>query len=254
MQFQQPLSSGRLINRYKRFLTDVVPDDPSISDKPITIHCPNTGSMKNCVYPDTKAWFSDSNNPKRKYRYTWEIASNPQGDLIGINTHRANSIIIEALQKGLLPTMYDGQQELLTEVKYGEQNSRIDILINSPDKPLYIEVKSVTLLESGQEQQQEHQSEPDRLTTGYFPDSVSTRATKHLQELQHQLSLGHRAALVYCVQHNGIDSVSPAAHIDLTYAKELKQAVSAGLEIYAIRAHVSPDGIAPTQQLPVNLK
>jgi sugar fermentation stimulation protein A len=247
MQFQQPLLSGRLVKRYKRFLTDVVPDDPSISEQPITIHCPNTGSMKNCVYPDTKVWFSDSNNPKRKYRYTWEIASNTQGELIGINTHRANGIIVEALQKGLLPSVYDGQQELLTEVKYGEQNSRIDILINSASKPLYIEVKSVTLLEASLEQEQPQAS-------GYFPDSVSIRATKHLQELQHQLSLGHRSALIYCVQHNGIDSVSPAAHIDPTYAMELKQAVAAGLEIYAIRALVTPEGLTPTQQLPVNLK
>ncbi|WP_153912315.1 DNA/RNA nuclease SfsA [Shewanella sp. TC10] len=220
MDFTPALQQGTLIKRYKRFLADVRLDDGT----EITIHCPNTGSMKNCLFPDEKVWFSTSDNPKRKYPNTWEIAQTTQGHLIGINTGRANALAEEAINAGVI-TELSGYSSLRREVKYGDENSRIDILLSDDSRPLcYVEIKSCTLLEQ---------------TVGYFPDSVTTRGQKHLRELMHMVSLGHRAVLLFVVQHTGINIVQAAEHIDPQYALLLKQAVSSGVEVLAYRAELS---------------
>ncbi|MBB1268254.1 DNA/RNA nuclease SfsA [Shewanella sp. SR44-3] len=225
MQYSKALAHGTLLRRYKRFLADVQLDDGT----EITLHCPNTGSMKNCLFPGETVWFSTSDNPKRKYAHTWELSNTPDKHLIGINTGRANALAEEAINSGII-TELTGYDTLKREVKYGEENSRIDILLSSDTRPsCYIEVKSCTLLDEG-----------SNSGTGYFPDSVTVRGQKHLRELIHMVEQGHRAVLLFVVQHSGITSVSPARHIDAAYSDLLTQALDAGVEVIAYQTHMSP--------------
>ncbi len=236
MDFEQELEQGYLIKRYKRFLADVcLPNGDEI-----TIHCPNTGSMKNCCPDGAPVWFSTSDNPKRKYPNTWEIVQSPEGHKIAINSAQANKIVVEALNAGGVSEL-TGFSELKTEVKYGEEGSRIDILLSDENNVLtYIEVKSLTLLEDD--------------GRGYFPDAVSARGQKHLRELMHMVELGHRAVLLFCVQHTGIQSVSPAWHIDPEYSELVEQAIEAGVEVLAYGCSIDSRAITLNQALPFSVR
>lgn len=227
MKFDSPLERGILQRRYKRFLADVELRDGSIR----TIHCPNTGSMKNCANPGDEIWFSTSSNAKRKYPNTWEISRTPKGHFIGIQSARANAIVKEKLH--LIPE-FSGYELTSSEVKYGQENSRIDLLLSEhaeqPD--CFIEVKSVTLLEATREE-----------GLGLFPDAVTTRGTKHLRELTEVVRNGSRGVLFYCVQHTGIVRVEPASDIDPEYARTLREAIAAGVEVLAYGTKISVKGI-----------
>jgi len=239
MKFSPPLSSGVLIERYQRFLADIVLPDGT----QITIHCPNTGSMKHCATPGDRVWYSTSKNPKRKYANTWELNETQAGEFIGVNTQRANALVKVAVESGLIETL-SGYCTVSGEVKYGHENSRIDLLLADhetlPD--CYVEVKSVTLCEP----QAGH-------NIGYFPDSVSTRGTKHLRELMQVVKQGDRGVLVFCVQHSAIDEVRPAMHIDPTYTATLALALASGVEVVAYRADLSATGICLTESVPVSM-
>ncbi len=244
MKFVPALQQGVLLRRYKRFLADVQPlgSTGEYEGDERTIHCPNTGSMKNCVAPGESCWFSTSSNAKRKYPNTWEIATTPQGHLAGVNTGRANTLVREALEAGRVEALA-GFDSLRAEVPYGEERSRIDFLLEFGAQQCFVEVKSVTLW-AGDERK------PGR---GLFPDSVSTRATKHLRELMQMRAEGHRAVLFYCVQHSGITSVSPADDIDPKYGKTLREAIACGVEVLAYAADISPESIELKRALPVKL-
>ena len=236
MKFEHPLKSGILIKRYKRFLADIKTDDGQS-----TIHCPNTGSMRGCAEPGSEVWFWDSGNPKRKYAHSWELVKNLQGHMIGINTGRANALVKEAITNRVLENLdYD---EIKTEVSYGEEKSRIDILLTYNNQKTWVEVKNTTLLEV----------EENGKTQGYFPDSVTSRGSKHLRELMQQVKNGDRSVLIFCVQHTGITSVKAAKHIDKVYANTLKQAYDAGVEIIAVKTEFDllAGEIEITGQLPV---
>lgn len=222
MKFDPPLQSGVLIQRYKRFLADVRLD----SGEQITLHCPNTGSMKNCAEPGWRVWFSDSGNDQRKYRHTWELVQTDSGALIGVNTGRANALVKEAIAAAAIPAL-QGYEQVRAEVKYGSENSRIDLLLDGSSGTCFIEIKSVTLGEA---------------TAGYFPDAVTERGRKHLRELMQMVAEGHRAVLFFCVQHTGVDCVRPADHIDPAYGKQLREAAQAGVEIMAWRWQLSAQG------------
>ncbi|MCO7227351.1 DNA/RNA nuclease SfsA [Pleionea sp. CnH1-48] len=226
MKFESGLIKARLIKRYKRFLADVELEN----GEQITVHCPNTGSMKACWEPDWTAYLLDSNNPKRKYRHTWTLVENFAGERIGVNTHLANTLVEEAIENGTIKEL-EGYQQLQREVKYGNENSRIDFLVHDKDnQPVYVEVKSVTL------------KEDDGI--GYFPDSVSTRGQKHLRELTELAQTGSaRAILLFCVQHTGINHVKPAQHIDAKYAELLAIAIEAGVEVIAYGCSLSSESM-----------
>ncbi len=220
MRFEPSLQSGILLKRYKRFLADVRLPDGSET----IIHCPNTGSMKNCQPEFARVWFSDSGNPKRKFPCTWELVEIPVtygNELIQalacVNTGRANAVVQEALENKVIPE-FAGYQTIRREVKYGEESSRIDLLLSGEDLPdCYIEVKSVTLAT-------DHGG-------GEFPDAVTTRGQKHLRELEYVVANGQRAVLLFCVQHTGIDRVSPADSIDPVYGEALRHAIAAGVDV-----------------------
>lgn len=232
------LTSARLIQRYKRFLVDVRMGDGSV----VTAHCPNTGSMKNCAETDQVVWLSTSENPGRKYKYTWEYIQTSKGHMIGVNTGRANQLVADAVTADRVPEL-GGYRELHREKKYGEENSRIDLLLKHPSRmDCYVEVKSVTLLE-----------EPVSRGIGYFPDAVSDRGAKHLRELAAMAEGGQRAVLFFCVQHTGIREVRPADHIDVRYGELLRNAAAVGVELLAYKARVTQAGFRLWRTLPVVL-
>jgi len=229
-----PLKEARLLKRYKRFLADVRLSDGSEQ----TIHCPNTGSMLGCNEPGCRVWFSESDNPKRKYSGTWEIIENTKGHWVGIHTGRANELVLEGIQTGVIKEL-QGYDSIQREVKYGNENSRIDFLLTGKGRQCYVEVKNVTL---GLEKM-----------LGVFPDAVTTRGQKHLRELGEVVSQGHRGILIYCVQHSGIDRVMPAVDIDEHYSSLLKEVIDKGVEVYAYGADISLESIVLKKSLGFSL-
>ncbi|PMG58632.1 sugar fermentation stimulation protein SfsA [Vibrio splendidus] len=226
MHFNPPLEPATLIKRYKRFLTDIQLPDGSER----TIHCANTGAMTGCATPGNTVWYSTSDNVKRKYPNSWEISETDKGHRICVNTARANQLAVEAIENNTIVELL-GYNALRTEVKYGSENSRIDILLEDNEKPpCYIEVKSVTLLD---EQQASTKGQ------GFFPDAVTTRGQKHLRELTEMVESGNRAVLLFTVLHSGIEKVSAAHHIDAKYSLLLKQAQDAGVEVLCYKAELS---------------
>ena len=235
MRFHPPLEEGRLIRRYKRFLADI----ETATGELLTIHCPNTGSMFNCMVEGGQVWFSRSNDPKRKLPGTWEIAETPQGRLACVNTARANPLVEEALHAGVI-TELNGFTGLKREVPYGQEKSRIDFRLDYPDGAAYVEVKSVTLGFDG-------------TSIAAFPDAVTQRGAKHLRELAHLARSGVRAVQLYCVNLSGIDSVRPAEEIDAGYAAALREAKAAGVEVLAYGVQVGAQQIYIDRPLTVLL-
>jgi sugar fermentation stimulation protein A len=216
-----PLTPATLIKRYKRFLADVELD----GGETITVHCPNTGAMTGCAEPGSRVWLSLSDNPKRKYPYTWELVETIAGDWACIHSVKANALVKEAIEGGIVDVL-SGYDRIRTEVKFGAENSRVDLLLDSGGDQCFVEVKSVTLLL--------------RETLGVFPDAVSERGRKHLRELIEMKRQGHRAVLFFCVQHSGIESVAPADLIDPRYGETFREALAAGVEVLAYGASISP--------------
>ncbi len=234
MFFAQALESGKLIKRYKRFLADIELD----SGEMITAACANTGSMLGCNVPGSRVWLSSSDSPTRKYRHTWELVEAQPGVIVGINTGYPNRLVVEAINAKVIKEL-SGYREIKTEVRYGFENSRIDLLLDGHTKkpPCYVEVKNVTAaVENG---------------IALFPDAVSERGSKHLRELMAMVAEGFRAMLVFCVQRGDVHEVRPADAIDPVYGKTLRQALANGVEIIAYRALVSPQEVVLTQKIPV---
>ena len=242
MHFNPPLEPATLIKRYKRFLADItLPDD---SER--TIHCANTGAMTGCATPGNTVWYSTSDNAKRKYPNSWEISETDKGHRICVNTARANQLAVEAIENKTIVELL-GYDALRTEVKYGSENSRIDILLEDSEKPpCYIEVKSVTLLD---EQQTSTKQGTSTKGQGFFPDAVTTRGQKHLRELTEMAESGNRAVLLFTVLHSGIEKVSAAHHIDAKYSLLLKQAQDAGVEVLCYKAELSSTQIQLKQSV-----
>ena len=234
MQFTSPLLRGTLIRRYKRFFADILLD----SGEEITAHCPNTGAMTGCAQPGFTAYVSPANNPKRKLKFTWELAVTPEKQWIGINTQHANTLAQEAIEQRVHP-LFEDLQDIRREVKSPDGQSRFDFCLTERDGSLcYLEVKSVTLAEGSQ---------------GYFPDAVTSRGTKHVQGLAELARAGIHTCLLFCVQHSAIEQVSVARHIDPAYAAAVTDAVAAGVQIIAVGCEISQEKITINQLLPVIL-
>ncbi len=235
MQFDPPLEEGRLLRRYKRFLADI----ETAGGEQLTIHCPNTGSMLNCMAEGGRLWFSRSSDPKRKLPGTWELSETPQGRLACVNTARANALVEEALRAGTIAEL-TGFAALRREVAYGEENSRADFRLDYAGGPAFVEVKSVTLGFADS-------------AVAAFPDARSERGAKHLRELATLARRGVRAVQLYCVNLSGIAAVRPAAEIDPRYAAALQGALAAGVEVLAYGAELSPLGMRLVRRLEVRV-
>jgi len=230
MKFEDKLIKGKLIKRYKRFLSDVELENGEI----VVAHCANSGSMLSVKDEGATVWLSPSNNPKRKLKFTWEIIEK-DGFNVGINTGLPNKIVEEAILADQIPELL-GYDSLRREVKYGV-NSRIDVLLEDASKPkCYVEVKSVTLR---------------RGENADFPDSVTTRGAKHLRELGDMVEEGHRSVMFYLVQRADCKVMDIARDIDPTYDAELKNALKRGVEVVCYQCDVGLDGITVTRPVPV---
>ncbi len=234
MKFDPPLQPATLIRRYKRFLADVeMPNGETL-----TVHTPNTGAMTGCADPGSTVWLRDADNPKRKYRYSWEVTENLQGVMVGVHTGIVNALVKEGIQSGVI-TALQGYESLRQEVRYGEEGSRIDLLLSghADGRDCYVEIKNVTTC--------------DHENFGYFPDAVSTRASKHLRELMAMAAQGQRAVILFCVQRGDVAQVRPADEIDSLYGETLRQALANGVEALAYRARVTAEEVVLEKALPV---
>ena len=235
MKFNEPLVEGRLLKRYKRFLADIELANGEI----ITAHTANTGAMTGCNEPGSRVWLSRSDNPKRKYVFTWELVEVAPGVSCGINTLMSNKLVREAIESGSIDELH-GYQGMRSEVRYGHENSRVDLLLepgSASNKPrCYVEVKNVTLVEDG---------------VGLFPDAVTKRGTKHLRELMGIVEQGDRAVIFFCVQRSDCEEVRPADSVDKVYGETLREAMSIGVEALAYSFNVSPMEISVSGKLPV---
>ncbi|HEY8240156.1 MAG TPA: DNA/RNA nuclease SfsA [Kiritimatiellia bacterium] len=235
MKFPTPLLRGRLVQRYKRFLADVTLE----TGETVTAACPNTGSMMGLTAPGSTVWLSESDSPTRKYRHTWELVEADLGEgpqIVGINTNHPNRLVAEAVANGKLKEL-GGFDTLRREVRYGRA-SRIDILLEDPAKGLaYVEVKNV------------HLSRKAGLAE--FPDSVTERGVKHLQELAEMVRQGHRAVMVYLVQRADARNFALADDVDPAYGAAFDTARAAGVEALAIRCRLSPQEISLDRTIPI---
>jgi len=220
MKFDK-LYKGKLVKRYKRFLADIILD----SGEEITAHVPNSGAMTSCIEDNCPVWVSFHDNPKRKLKYTLELTKMADV-LICTNTGVANKIAIEAIENGTIKEL-QGYGSLKPEQKYGV-NSRIDILLENEDEKCYVEIKSVSLKLG------------DKLA---FPDAVTTRGKKHLDELVSMVEEGHRAVMLYVIQRTDKLPFRIADEIDKKYNDALIESRKKGVEVLVYQSTILEDRI-----------
>jgi len=230
MRWPNPLVSGRLIKRYKRFLADVVLEN----GEETTVHCPNPGRMLGLDHPGEKVWLSRSPNPKRKLPLTLELVE-ADGGLVGINTMHPNRLMEEAVRSEAIPELA-GYQRIRREVAY-DQGCRIDLLLEADDRPpCYVEVKNVHLKREGEAE---------------FPDCVTARGAKHLGALARQAASGARAVIAYVVQRSDCSAFSLADDIDPHYAAAFGEALNGGVEAICHDCSINHDEILLARPLPI---
>jgi len=227
MRFASPLIPATLVRRYKRFLADVVLP----SGETITAHVANPGAMTGLMDPGARVFLSRSSNAARKLPYSWELVEVDHGgglELIGVNTGHPNSLVAEALATRMIPELA-AYAKVRREVKYGK-NSRVDFLLEQDGRPpCYLEVKNVHLVR--------------RHGHAEFPDSVTARGAKHLDELADAIAAGHRAVMLFLIQIGSASRFSLARDIDPAYGAAFDRARSRGVEAIAWRCALTPEGI-----------
>ena len=247
MKIEGPLIEGTLILRYKRFLADVELAD----GRRLTVHCPNSGRMTACSEPGRPVLISDSENPKRKLRYTLEMIRMGR-TWVGVNTGRPNRVVRSLIEADRIPEL-QGYEEVRPEVFYGpEKRSRIDLRLTpgdgDPRPPCWVEIKNSTL------RVDEREGDEGRLIpTAAFPDAVSARGTKHLEELTAIRRAGERAVIFFFIGRADCRRFRPADEIDPVYGRALRDAVAAGVEILAYRMRFTRDAVHLVDRLPVTL-
>lgn len=226
-----PLTEGRLVRRYKRFLADVRLADGELA----VAHTANTGAMLGCSEPGRRVWLSRHDSPGRKLPYTLEMIEMPSA-LVGVNTGVPNRLVRAAAEAGRIPELA-GPGRVRSEVTRG--SSRLDLLIEREGAPdTLVEVKNCTLAENG---------------AALFPDAVTQRGTKHLDELIRLVGEGCRAVIFILVQRADATRFSPADHIDPAWGAKLREALAAGVELLPYRARLDLRGIRLDRRLPADL-
>ena len=248
MEYERPLLTGKLIQRYKRFLADIELTTPvERAGEIVTAHCANTGSMTNCKDEGAKVWLFDSQNPKRKLPLSWEWVEVEGQYKACINTARANQLVKEALLANSIKEVNVSSAEFLKAEPKVEEG-RLDFLVSSAesDQLTYIEVKSVTLLGNAT-------SEKSEKNVGYFPDAVTSRGLKHIEVLMRLKAEGQRSILFFCVPHQGIQQVRVAEHVDPVYANKLREAIKAGVEVLAYQVQFNDQGMELKTPLAIDI-
>ncbi|MDD9911865.1 MAG: DNA/RNA nuclease SfsA [Alphaproteobacteria bacterium] len=232
MKFDKPILKATFLKRYKRFFVDAqLPDGITV-----TAHCPNTGSMKGLLVEGADMYLTHHNDPKRKLQYTTEVIFTPTSP-VGINTSRPNKLVAEAITNGTIAEL-QGYETIKPEVKYGT-NSRIDLLLTAPNKPdCYVEVKNTTMAEGH---------------TAMFPDAVTERGRKHLNELAEMVKQGHRAVMVFLTQRMDCTTFTPADNIDPAYGETLRHVLNAGVEAICYDCTINEKEITTRNKLEIKL-
>jgi sugar fermentation stimulation protein A len=221
MNFENQLISGLLVKRYKRFFIDV-----KIKNKIVTAHCPNSGSMLGLLNKNNKVWITEAINKKRKLKYTLQIIEENKSK-VGVNTHLTNKIVNHALEKNMIKD-FNKKVKIKSEQRFGE-NTRFDFFLEDGNTKSFLEVKNVTLKR--------------RNKTAEFPDSVTSRGTKHLNELINATKKGFKAYLLFVVQRTDCDKFEIAKDIDPVYSKTLIKALKNNVKILCYDCKFSSKGI-----------
>ncbi|MEM6661519.1 MAG: DNA/RNA nuclease SfsA [Pseudomonadota bacterium] len=231
MEFETPLIPGTLVQRYKRFLADVDLDD----GRRVTAHCANPGAMMGVKSPGLRVWLEPNDNPKRKLKFAWRLVEIPGAGMVGVDTGVPNRIVAEALAANKIAEL-SGYSDFRPEQRYGT-NSRIDFLLTGGGPDTYLEVKNCHLIR----------------TPGLaeFPDCVTARGAKHLEELARMVEAGHRAVMLYVVQRTDCDRLTMAADLDPVYAEAFVDARARGVQALAYRANITTKRISLEQAVPV---
>ena len=227
MNFDKSLISGEFIKRYKRFFVDI-----KIGKNTVTAHCPNTGSMMGLLKKGNNVWLSKSDNPKRKLKYTLQIIEN-QKSKVGINTHLTNKIVFDALKKRVIKNFKD-INSIQQEIRFGE-NTRFDFLLTQDNKKTFIEVKNVTLSREKQ--------------IAEFPDAITSRGLKHIQELLKANKQGFEIYLLFVIQRDDCSKFKLAKDIDPEYCELLAKAVKKNLKILCYDCKFSSKGIKLNREI-----
>jgi|TARA_B100000795_G_C22738202_1_gene414190 sugar fermentation stimulation protein A len=221
MNFENKLIQGMFVKRYKRFFADI-----KVKNKIITAHCPNSGSMMGLLDQNNKVWITEALNKKRKLKYTLQIIED-NGSKVGVNTHFTNKIVNDALQKNLIKE-FNRKIKIKSEQTFGA-HTRFDFFLEDKNNKFFLEVKSVTLQR--------------KTNIAEFPDSVTSRGTKHLNELINATKKGFKAYLLFVIQRNDCSKFKIAKDIDPVYAKTLIKAVKNNVKILSYDCKFSPKGI-----------
>ena len=227
MNFENKLISGLFIKRYKRFFVDI-----KIKNKIITAHCPNTGSMLGLLNEGNKVWLTESLNLKRKLKYTLQIIEDKKSK-VGVNTHLTNKIVHEALKKNLIKNF--NQNIKITSEKVFGKKTRFDFFLENKNIKTFLEVKNVTL------------NRKDK--TAEFPDSITSRGTKHLNELMIAAKKGFKAYLLFVIQREDCKKFEIAKDIDIEYANALKKAIKHNVKILCYDCKFSSKGIVLNKEI-----
>ena len=226
MNFETKLIPGVFVNRYKRFFVDI-----KIKDKIITAHCPNTGSMKGLLVEGNKVWLTETNNPKRKLKYTLQIIDDKLSK-VGVNTHLTNKIFFDALQNNYIEELKN--VNIKPEVKFGD-NTRFDFLLTKDNYKAFIEVKNVTMSR--------------KVKMAEFPDAITSRGAKHIIELLKARKKGYQVYIVYIVQREDCSQFKIAKDIDKNYSNLLGKAVKENLKILCYDCKFTSKGIKLNRKL-----
>ena len=228
MQLPKTLYCGTLIKRYKRFLADIRLE----RGENITAHCPNPGRMTGLSNPGSRVWVSCSPNPNRKLPFTLELIE-ADGGLVGVNTHHPNKIVREAIESHKIAQL-EGYDSLRTEVKYAER-SRVDILLEDEKMGrCWVEVKNVHLRRDSRESN----------GTAEFPDSVTVRGSKHIEDLVDQIKMGDKSILIFLIQRMDCKDFKIARDIDPLYYETLSRGMENGLEVLCFDTNITLSSIS----------
>jgi len=230
MKFTKALIKGKLVKRYKRFFTDI-----KIGNETVIAHCPNTGSMKGLLDKGNEVFVSKNNDPKRKLKYTLEIIK-VKKNLVGVNTHFANKIAQHGLSNNLVKEV--SNNDSITPEVFFNKETRFDFLVEKNKQKIFVEVKNVTLFRDEK--------------TAEFPDTVTSRGSKHLKTLIEAIKKGYKSYLLFLVQIEGVNNFKIAKDIDKEYYENYLLAKKAGVIFLAYQCKISSKEIKIDKKIKIN--
>ena len=217
MEFSKSLIKGKLIKRYKRFFIDI-----KLNKEVVIAHCPNTGSMMGLLEKGNEVFISKNNDPKRKLKYTLEIIK-VKKNLVGVNTHFANKIAYHGLTNNLVNELKNN--DIVRPEVFFNKKTRFDFLIEKDKQKIFLEVKNVTLFRNKK--------------IAEFPDSVTSRGSKHLKTLIEAIKKGNKSYLLFLVQIEKVENFKIAKDIDREYYENYLLAKKAGVKFLAYRCKIN---------------